>query len=74
MRRIENKFKFLACHVSKLFKENFVQVCQGKRCCFRPDNQELQEAFDTVYEVQLLEINLLVLFLMFAENIDVVFF
>ena len=55
------------------FKGNLCPFCEGKSCCFRPDNQELQEAFDTVYEVQLLEINLLVLFLMFAENIDVVF-
>ena len=56
------------------FKGNLCPFGEGKSCCFRPDNQELQEAFDTVYEVQLLEINLLVLFLMFAENIDVGFF
>ena len=37
-----------------LEKESLVLFCQGKSCCFRPDNQELQEAFDTVYEVQLL--------------------
>ena len=37
-------------HVSKgILLSYFVKIC-----CFRPDNQELQEAFDTVYEVQLL--------------------